>query len=117
MTKTFRDWCEDVHDVAVASGWHNRKISWHHEIGAQVGLIHSEASEALEEVRVAESIKDLQIRFEENGKPAGFVVEMADIVIRVMDTCEQLGLDLPDAMEKKNEYNKTRERRHGGKFL
>lgn len=49
------------------------------------------------------------------GKPEGFVVELADVVIRIADLCGALGLDLAEAIEIKHAYNATRAYRHGGK--
>jgi hypothetical protein len=36
-------------------------------------------------------------------------------VIRILDLCGALGIDLEEAMRMKHEYNKTRPYRHGGK--
>lgn len=41
--------------------------------------------------------------------------EMADIIIRVLDTCGFLGIDIAEAVNAKHAYNATREFRHGGK--
>jgi NTP pyrophosphatase (non-canonical NTP hydrolase) len=42
--------------------------------------------------------------------------EMADIIIRVLDTAGFFGLDIGEAIRKKLEYNRTRPQRHGGKL-
>ena len=41
--------------------------------------------------------------------------ELADIIIRALDTSHQLGLDINAAVNKKMEYNLTRPYRHGNK--
>lgn len=77
-------------------------------IGEVIALIHSEASEALEDWR------DGRMRiYAESGKPVGFPIELADIVIRVLDLCHKLGIDIEDAIRMKHEYNLTRARLHG----
>jgi NTP pyrophosphatase (non-canonical NTP hydrolase) len=78
---------------------------------AKLALVHSEVSEAVECARCG-----LLEWYEEDGKPEGMVVELADAVIRIADLCEALGLDLESAIELKHEYNKTRSHRHGGKL-
>ena len=49
------------------------------------------------------------------AKPYGIPVELADVIIRVMDICGHYGIDLESAMLAKHEYNESREHRHGGK--
>lgn len=73
------------------------------ETAAKLALIHSEVSEALECVR--------------NNDRASLSSEMADIVIRVMDLCGGLHIDLETAMVTKMATNKTRPYLHGGKAL
>lgn len=48
-------------------------------------------------------------------KPIGLDSEFADIVIRVMDLCSHLGIDLGKAILEKHQYNVTRPFKHGGK--
>jgi NTP pyrophosphatase (non-canonical NTP hydrolase) len=49
------------------------------------------------------------------NKPEGVPSEMADTVVRIMDTCQHYGLDLAELIAEKLRYNKTRCHRHGGK--
>jgi hypothetical protein len=76
---------------------------------AGMALIHSEVSEALEDIR-----KDRMTTFlDEEGKPQGFPTEMADIMIRVLDTCGDLDIDLQAEIEAKMAYNAGRPFMHG----
>lgn len=48
-------------------------------------------------------------------KPEGFGIELADTIIRILDTAGALGLDMAELMRVKMMYNATRPPRHGGK--
>ena len=98
---------EKSHDIAISKGWWDKE----REIPELIALIHSELSEALEEYRVSEN---LDIRYEKN-KPEGFVVELADVLIRIFDLSGKYKIDLNKALETKLKYNETREYRHGNK--
>jgi NTP pyrophosphatase (non-canonical NTP hydrolase) len=79
--------------------------------------IMGEVSEAWEEYRANRKGNETYYETDKNGnqKPLGIPTELADVVIRVMDTCEVLGIDLQSAIEEKHKYNSTRAYRHGGK--
>lgn len=129
---------KEIHENAVDHGW------WDEERGFPevLALIHSEVSEALEEYR--KGCGFTEIYFSENkcgesgglcvpdaadecpndptvcgayiqGKPEGIPIELADVIIRVLDFCGYAGIDIDAAISQKHEYNKNRPYRHGGK--
>jgi len=62
-------------------------------------------------------MKDTEYRevFKEDIKDT-FEDELADTIIRVLDMCGGLSIDIDFHIEKKLEFNKTRERLHGKKY-
>ena len=98
------------HKTATEKGWWDTPKR---EIPELLALIHSEVSEALESYRIGEVDT---MWYEGSGKPEGFVIELADTVIRIADLCGEFGLDLESALTEKMAYNKTRTHRHGNKL-
>ena len=101
---------EEVHKTAVNKGW------WKPErnLPTQIALMHSELSEALECYRT--KCKPNKIFFDEvTGKPEGIPVELADCIIRILDTCGRYNIDIDKAIKVKMKYNESRPYRHGGK--
>lgn len=110
-------------------------------ITEKLDLIHSEISEALEEIRKGnDPLKvyytktdkteygEIVTRYDDQEfervhgvlqptlKPEGFIIELADAVIRIGDLVYLLGGDLEAAVEEKHKYNHTRPYKHGKKF-
>lgn len=145
----FNDFSRACYEMSASKGWHERllgepALDGGHPtdvnvdgVAAKLALIHSEVSEALEELRkdgkdgkrtmqryyvtqARPGTKEVYagtVGAEEELKPEGFVVELADVVIRIGDLCGALGLDLDGAIKAKMAFNATRPHKHGGKNL
>lgn len=104
-----------VHNLAIEKGWYEGTIIGDPEgVAVKLCLIHSEVSEAVESVRRNQIAADTWVP---GGKPIGLPSELADIIIRTLDLCGALGIDIERAVETKHAYNCTRSHRHGGKAL
>lgn len=99
---------KEVYETAASKGWWEGDIN----IPEKLMLVVTEIAEAMEEYRAGTE----GTYYDTFGKPEGFAIELADTIIRLMDLSEFLGIDLAAAVFEKNEYNKTREWRHGGKL-
>lgn len=104
-------WHDRYHDLVFAND--TEGIVDH--IGAKIALMHSELSEALEEIRDGRDVHE--IYHSDSGKPEGYPIELADTVIRALDHAGMLGIDLGAAIKLKLEYNATRGKMHCGKRL
>jgi NTP pyrophosphatase (non-canonical NTP hydrolase) len=127
-----------VHTLARSKGWYeNRDVTDVNALGSALALVHSEVSEALEDIRrghmvlayvdvadgerlTAEQRNEAIERDEEPAsqfKPVGLPSELADVVIRVLDLCGALDIDIQHAVDTKHAFNAMRPHRHGGKAL
>jgi NTP pyrophosphatase (non-canonical NTP hydrolase) len=110
---TIEELIKDAHATAMDKGWWDDDPELDRSFGTAIALIHSEASEALEEYRDGRRYDEIYYR--EDGKPEGIPVEFADVVIRIADQAGERGIPLLRAIEEKLAFNKTREHRHGNK--
>jgi NTP pyrophosphatase (non-canonical NTP hydrolase) len=103
-----------AHQVSQKNGFYDGALKQRTDIriASLLCLIHSEVSEALEDLRR----DNMQLSLDADGKPVGFPTELADIVIRTLDLAEWLGIDLNSVINQKNEYNAKRTFRHGKKL-
>ena len=110
----------EVHALAKEKGWWPEDVvelgdgALASLIAEKIALIHSELSEALEEARKG---RHTLYYPDASGKPEGMNIELADAVIRIMDLCEFLGIDLLSEIRVKHAYNAGRSYRHGGKLI
>jgi NTP pyrophosphatase (non-canonical NTP hydrolase) len=86
-------------------------------------LMNTEITEALEEVRngrgYRETYKSLAKAEVDDpmvtSKPEGVPIELADLLIRLLDLCGEYNIDLEEAVNAKLIYNDSRPFRHGNK--
>jgi NTP pyrophosphatase (non-canonical NTP hydrolase) len=104
---TIQEAQEEIFAWAKEKGWCDREVP----IPEQIALVHSEMSEALESWRNGESLY-----FFKDGKPEGVGSEYADALIRLLHYMSLLGLNMEEIYRQKQDYNKTRPHRHGGKI-
>jgi len=117
FSKNVASYMSEIHQSALEKGWWK---GGKRNVGELMALLHSEVSEAFEDYRDHGPNRLTKIRYAfggpNDGKPEGFPIELADVFIRLMDTCAGLGIDLEHAVSVKMKYNSTRPYRHNGKF-
>jgi len=106
---------QESHKTATEKGWWD---SPDRNIPELLALIHSEVSEALESYRDTGTDQLDKVWYAQaDDKPEGFVIELADVLIRIADLCGEFDLDIESALIEKMEFNKTRPYRHGNKVV
>jgi NTP pyrophosphatase (non-canonical NTP hydrolase) len=100
----------DCHKTSIDHGWWEGNVN----VPEKLMLIVSEIAEALEDYRNGKNLTG--VFYDSNDKPEGFAVELADAIIRILDLCGYLGIDLAEALSVKHAYNQSRPWRHGSKL-
>lgn len=105
--RVFTNMQRAVYANSYAKGFHTGSVD-DESISQKLALIHSEVSEALEELR--------RTNVSNEDRAENFVKELADVIIRTMDLAEAMGLNLGAAITQKHLVNLKREPKHGKRF-
>jgi hypothetical protein len=110
---TIEELIDESYQTAKEHGWWNDPNP---NIPEKIALMHSELSEALEEYRSGKEFDDIHFKGI-NSAPEGFLIELADVFIRISDLIGYIQLkdQFVRALQTKLNFNKTREYRHGNK--
>lgn len=139
QTAREKGWWEKTCDVCNGTGTEGdyacpqclgiKKLYNDRNIGEVIMLMVTELAEAYEEIRegipldhiylkkgsVVVSNSPWDVDLDPTLKPEGVPVELADVLIRIFDFCQEKNIPLEHALRIKMDYNKTRPYRHGGK--
>ena len=81
------------------------------EVGQALGALLSGAADRTEENgRVVSKLDPTAIPYVASGQPEGFLAELADVVLRVLDVCGACGFDIDGMVALKATYAEA----HGG---
>lgn len=105
----FNKLSQEVYQNAYDKGFYSKPVN----LNEKLLLIISEIIEAMDELRAG---KETHLLYYEDKKPCGFGVEIADAIIRILDLCGYLNLDIDKLIAEKMAYNKTRPFKHNKEF-
>lgn len=108
VTSSLKELARSAFEIAKSKGfWDSSEDRWNGlVIPAQLALIHSEVSEALE------SWREVMDAHSERQR-SHFAFELADVVIRTIQLSHALGIDIQRFVELKMEQNRQRPFKHG----
>lgn len=105
---------KEIRAVNMANGWGQPDEAYgsaaHHDI-VKLALITTEVAEGIEAIRHGNPPSD------HVPEISGLEEELADVIIRALDTAESRGFNMDAAVALKLAYNRSRGYRHGGKVV
>ena len=105
VIRLFDGLARGIHATAKQKGWWDED----REDGTLIALMHSELSEGLEGLRKGNPPSDKIPDF------SAIEEELADVIIRILDTAAARGWNVGAALMAKLNYNDGRSYKHGGK--
>ncbi len=116
---TIDEIADAVHENAKAHGFHSKQ-SERAFLNEQLNNLHDEVSELHEAARMG-TLHDYCDKSEKMirlGLPILTCIEeeYADIIIRALDQCRRLKVDISRAIKSKHAFNKSRPYKHGKKY-
>jgi hypothetical protein len=118
--KTLQQYARECYENSKSKGFHDddEGVPQKYVIAMKLDLMHSELAEALEEIRAGKAVDEVYYNPDKPEKPEGFLPEVADTFIRIMDMIGSLGLEeeFPKVVDEKMKYNSTRPFKHGKQF-
>ncbi len=110
----------DLYAVAESKGWHPDGLADTADkiadyVPRAIANIHGEVSELWEAYRAGKLLEPCDKAPKMSEELTCAEEEIADVIIRACDASVKLGIDIGRAVKVKNEFNKTRSARHGGK--
>ena len=102
---TVNGWAEYIKEWGHRKGWDYTEDKVPEKLMLAVG----ELAEAMEEYRR----NRIENWFNEDNKPEGFKIELADCLIRILHLCDVYKINMQKCLEIKMAYNEKRPYRHG----
>jgi len=104
-------------ETAIAHGFHNTTDPELMVATEMIALMHSELSEALEDLRAGRGLNETWTEPREPlSKPCGVPSEIADVLIRALHFCGRFNIDIEQAVLSKMAFNDSRPFKHGKVF-
>lgn len=126
QAQAIQEVAQEMYQISKDHGFHNNEVPTaipnpddaniylltEKPIGSWIANLHGEVSELWEAYRN----RKLFLKCDKACDLTCAEEELADIMIRCMDTSVALGVDLGRAIRIKSEYNRSRPHKHGGKL-